>query len=62
MKIPKQACTKEFKELMVRRFKDGQSVGLFLPDEMELICTISLFSSTTFLEYCTKRLLINLPV
>ena len=27
MKIPKQACTIEFKELAVKRIKDGQSVG-----------------------------------
>ncbi len=27
MKIPKQAYTAEFKELAVRRVKDGQSVG-----------------------------------
>lgn len=28
MKIPKQAYTAEFKELEVKRFKDGQSVGM----------------------------------
>ena len=27
MKIPKQAYTTEFKELAVKRVKDGQSVG-----------------------------------
>ena len=27
MKIPKQACTTEFKELAVKRVKEGQSVG-----------------------------------
>jgi hypothetical protein len=29
MKIPKQAYTAEFKELAVKRVKDGQSVGSF---------------------------------
>ncbi len=28
MKIPKQAYTAEFKELAVKRVKDGQSVGM----------------------------------
>jgi hypothetical protein len=29
MKIPKQAYTTEFKELAVKRIKEGQSVGKF---------------------------------